>query len=76
MAKRPNLAAVDLKNTGKSQPERDGDGKKAQTVRLSEEVLEGLRVRAALFKTTQASLVEQYVKEGFERHPVQPYRGL
>jgi hypothetical protein len=52
------------------------DNRKAQTMRLSPEVLEGLKVRAERFKTTQAALVEQYLREAFERHPVPPYKGI
>jgi hypothetical protein len=52
------------------------DNRKAQTMRLSPEVLEGLRVRAERFRTTQAALVEQYLREAFERHPVPPYQGI
>jgi hypothetical protein len=54
----------------------DVDNRKAQTMRLSPEVLEGLRVRAERFRTTQAALVEQYLREAFERHPVPPYQGI
>jgi hypothetical protein len=37
MARRPNLAAVDLKDDGRQAEERD-DGKTAQTMRLPSEV--------------------------------------
>jgi hypothetical protein len=45
-------------------------------MRLSEKALRGLKIRAAVFDPTQAALVEQYVLEGCERHPLPPDLGL
>jgi hypothetical protein len=45
-------------------------------MRLSEKALRGLKITAAVFITTQTALVEQYVLEGFERHPLPPDLGL
>lgn len=82
MAKRPTSIPLDhkiqaaLAAATRKKAKPDGDSRKAQTMRLSPEVLEGLKVRAERFKTTQAALVEQYLRESFERHPVPPYQGL
>jgi hypothetical protein len=83
MAKRPTLGtpldrriADGLRNAVRKTTTPDMDNRKAQTMRLSREVLEGLRVRAERFRTTQAALVEQYLREAFECHPVPPYQGM
>ncbi len=83
MAKRPTFGIPldrrvtdGLRNVVRKTTTPDVDNRKAQTMRLSPEVLEGLRVRAERFRTTQAALVEQYLREAFERHPVPPYQGI
>jgi hypothetical protein len=83
MAKRPPIGIPldrrivdELRKAARKAATPKVDNRKAQTMRLSQEVLDGLRVRAERFKTTQAALVEQYLREAFERHPVPPYQGI
>jgi hypothetical protein len=80
MAKRPNLAAVDLTPTKRigrppklpGSPEPDRGGKKAGTVRLPPEDWRRLRVQAALLDTSQLELVHRALHEWFERNPLPP----
>ena len=70
MARRPNLAALDLKDAAKGRPdpaeERD-DGKTAQTMRLPPEYWRRLRVLAAMRDTTMVGLVQVSLDELFKK---------
>jgi hypothetical protein len=75
MARRPNLAAVDLKDTGKPADERD-DGKTAQTMRLPSEYWRRLRVLAAMRDTTMVGLVQVSLDELFKKLSAQERAAL
>lgn len=66
MARRPNLAALDLKEVGKRPPEERDDGKAAQTLRLPPEYWRRLRVLAAMRDTTMVGLVQVSLDEFFK----------
>jgi len=68
MARHSDLTTVDL--PGGDHPRRDKAGSKPQTLRLSEKALRGLRIRAAVYNTTQAALADKAILEYFERHPL------
>jgi hypothetical protein len=66
MGRRPNLATVDLKGTGKPGP-KPRPGMRAQTLRLPEDYWFRLRVLAALRRTTMVELVQQALDESFKK---------
>ena len=68
MARRPNLAAVDLKDTGKpAEPKEHARGRKAKTLRLPDDYWFRLHVLAALRRTTMVELVQQSLDEMFTK---------
>jgi hypothetical protein len=66
MARRPNLAAVDLKERAKPAQTRD-DGKEAQTLRLPAEYWHRARIVAAMRRTTMVGLVQIGLDEVFKK---------
>jgi hypothetical protein len=66
MARRPNLAAVDLKENAKPAQTRD-DGKEAQTLRLPAEYWHRARILAAMRRTTMVGLVQIGLDEVFKK---------
>ncbi len=71
MARRPNLAAVDLKDAGKPGAEKEhAQGRRAQTLRLPDDYWFRLRVLAAMRRTTMVDLVRQALDDMF-RHTSQ-----
>lgn len=67
MAKRPNLAAVDLK-AGRTPTAEPARNKRANTFRLPEETSEQLRVTAAILDTDQSAIIAKAVAEWIERN--------
>jgi len=71
MAKRPNLAAVDLTRRAGGEPPREhAPGRKAQTLRLPPEYWRKLRIAAALQDTTQVAIVTQALDAWFLKNPL------
>jgi hypothetical protein len=66
MARRPNLAAVDLKESVRPAQTRD-DGKEAQTLRLPAEYWHRARILAAMRRTTMVGLVQIGLDEVFKK---------
>jgi hypothetical protein len=66
MARRPNLAALDLKDAKPAQAAKD-DGKEAQTLRLPAEYWHRARVLAAMRRTTMVGLVQTGLDEVFKK---------
>lgn len=81
MAKRPNLAAVDLKAgskpaAGNAAPKEHARGRKAQTLRLPPEYWRKLRIAAAIRDTSQIAIVQQALDQWFERNPLPENLGI
>ena len=67
MARRPNLAAVDLKEDTKQPAQNRDDGKEAQTLRLPAEYWHRARILAAMRRTTMVGLVQIGLDEVFKK---------
>jgi hypothetical protein len=67
MARRPNLAAVDLKESAKPAAQTRDDGKEAQTLRLPAEYWHRARILAAMRRTTMVGLVQIGLDEVFKK---------
>jgi hypothetical protein len=67
MARRPNLAAVDLKKEPGKAASKERPGMRAQTLRLPADYWFRLRVLAALRQTTMVELVQQALDEAFKK---------
>ena len=76
MARRPNLAAVDLKEDGRRPVVERDDGKSAQTMRLPPEYWRRLRVLAAMRDTTMVGLVQVSLDELFKKLSAQERAAL
>jgi transposase len=76
MAKRPNLASVDLIDQPRRRPGRprveNPESRRAQTLRLPDEYWHRLRISAALRKTTGVAIVRQALDDWFQRYPLPP----
>lgn len=71
MAKRPNLAALNLSSRASAdQPREHAAGRKAQTLRLPPEYWRKLRIAAALRDTTQVEIVTQALDAWFAKNPL------
>jgi hypothetical protein len=77
MARRPNLSAVDLKDTGKPAAAKEhARGRKAQTLRLPPEYWRRLRIAAAVLDTSQIAIVQQALDDWFARNPLPSNLGM
>jgi hypothetical protein len=77
MARRPNLAAIDLKNPSKQPPpDADRGRKRASTLRLPPETWHRLRILAAVRNTSQLAIVEEALTQYFARNPLPDGLGL
>jgi predicted HicB family RNase H-like nuclease len=72
MAKRPNLSAVDLKDTStqRAAPAEPARNSKAQTLRLPPEYWRRLRIAAAIADTSQISIVQKALDDWFKHNPL------
>jgi hypothetical protein len=68
MAKRPNLSAVDLKDTStqRSAPAEPARNSKAQTLRLPPEYWSRVKKAASAFETSQLAIVKQALDQWFD----------
>jgi predicted HicB family RNase H-like nuclease len=78
MARRPNLSAVDLKDTSTQRPAPAEPARtsKAQTLRLPPEYWRRLRIAAAIQDTSQIAIVQKALDDWFARNPLPPGLGV
>jgi len=78
MAKRPNLAAVPLKDTSTQRPDtaEPTRNSKAQTLRLPPEYWRRLRIAAAIQDASQVAIVQKALDDWFSRNPLPPGLGV